>query len=240
MTCNGQLSASSSSSSVWTPVLAAMLLSAGHMVQHPCQRCSVRASSLTGGTNYIQAAPDGPSAWVASSIVERVRPHCADSKRAQTVATRPPLRCQALDLPLSPTGSHVLPSDVSRLICECSPNTEIKPGLKQTARWSESPGDLERYGIDQAHVLAELVFDQDMLNDLLISTSLGVSVAPLAMRGSNMSSTPGVSAGTHTCGSTHTTVCLCFASPHVILLLRAIHLCLLWHYTTAAHEQGLS
>ncbi len=79
----------------------------------------------------------------------------------------------------------------------------------QTARWSESPGDLERYGIDQAHVLAELVFDQNMLNDLLISTSLGVSAAPLAMRGSNMSSTPGVRAGTKMGGSCQYTYCLC-------------------------------
>ena len=66
----------------------------------------------------------------------------------------------------------------------------------QTARWSESPGDLQRYGLDQAHILAELGNDQDMLNDLLISTSLGTSVAPYAMRGSNISSAPRVSTTT--------------------------------------------
>ncbi len=57
----------------------------------------------------------------------------------------------------------------------------------QTARWSESPGDMQRFGFDEGRVLSALVFDQDTLNDLLISTSVGSSVAPFAMRGSNMS-----------------------------------------------------
>ena len=65
----------------------------------------------------------------------------------------------------------------------------------QTARWSESPGDLKRFNVNEERALAALVFDQDMLNDLLLSTSVGLSVAPLAMRGSNLSSTAMVSAG---------------------------------------------
>ena len=67
--------------------------------------------------------------------------------------------------------------------------------VTQTARWSESPDDMKRFGLSEGRVLGALVFDQDALNDLLISTSIGVSVAPLAMRGSNMSSIAGVSGG---------------------------------------------
>ena len=54
---------------------------------------------------------------------------------------------------------------------------------------------MQRFGFDEGRVLSALVFDQDTLNDLLISTSIGSSSAPLAMRGSNMSSIRGVSEG---------------------------------------------
>ena len=65
----------------------------------------------------------------------------------------------------------------------------------QTARWSESPGDMQRFGFGADRVLAALVNDQDMLNDLLLSTATGSSVAPYAMRGSNMSTISAVVSG---------------------------------------------
>ena len=52
---------------------------------------------------------------------------------------------------------------------------------------------MQRFGVDEGRVLSALVFDQDTLNDLLMSTSIGSSIAPLAMRGSNMSRIPEVS-----------------------------------------------
>ena len=82
----------------------------------------------------------------------------------------------------------------------------------QTARWSESPGDLQRYGLDQAHILAELGNDQDMLNDLLISTSLGTSVCTIRhARLQHQQRTPGEH--NHTCAS-RKPLLLCLRMPH--------------------------
>ena len=65
LTCNGAADPSAQGHS------AVRVMSMLHLC---CRRRQVLLCGREGGTNYIQnAAPDGPSAWVASSIAERVR-----------------------------------------------------------------------------------------------------------------------------------------------------------------------